>query len=149
MGCWPRVTSAGKLAVLFRVRSRRRCVLVWLKVSVFTSGYDRPGANLQGEEIMSRQRNSWSLGRRGVIAAAAGATALCLFAGGTAWAATTPIEVLKEMPAKGSVRQGDVVYVDDGRCPAGEVKKITGGNQKTGVGRQVECVKRPHTTSEP
>lgn len=47
------------------------------------------------------------------------------------------------MPAKGSVRQGDVVYVDDGRCPAGEVRKITGGNQMTGVARKVECVKRP------
>jgi len=55
---------------------------------------------------------------------------------------TAPV-VLKEMPAKGVLRLGEVIYVDDGKCPVGEVKKITGGNQKTGVGRQVECVKRP------
>lgn len=40
-------------------------------------------------------------------------------------------------------------YVDDGRCPAGEVKKITRGNQKTGFARQVECVKRPRSATEP
>lgn len=50
--------------------------------------------------------------------------------------------VLKEMPGKGVLRLGEV-YVDDGRYPVGEVKRITGGNQKTGVARQVECVKRP------
>ena len=58
-------------------------------------------------------------------------------------AANTALVVLKEMPAKGVLRLGEVIYVDDGKCPVGEVKKITGGNQKTGVGRQVECVKRP------
>lgn len=95
---------------------------------------------------MSKRRN---VGRRGAITAVAGAAVLCLFVGGTAWGASTPVEVLKEMPPTGSVRQGDVVYVDDGRCPAGEVTKITGGNRKTGVARQVECVKRPRATSEP
>lgn len=61
----------------------------------------------------------------------------------TGAAASTAPVVLKEMPAKGVLRLGEVIYVDDGTCPAGEVKKITGGNQKTGVARQVECVKRP------
>lgn len=51
--------------------------------------------------------------------------------------------MLKEEPAKGVLRVGEVVYVDDGSCPAGEVKKITGGNQKAGKTRLVECVKRP------
>ena len=58
-------------------------------------------------------------------------------------AANTALVVLKEMPAKGLLRLGEVIYVDDGKCPAGEVTKITGGNQKAGVARQVECVKRP------
>lgn len=98
---------------------------------------------------MSKQCQAWNLGPRGPIPATVGAAVLCLFVGGTTWAASTPVEVLKEMPPTGSVRQGDVVYVDDGRCPAGEVKKITGGNQKTGVARQVECVKKPRATSEP
>ena len=51
--------------------------------------------------------------------------------------------VLKEMPAKGTVRKGEVIYVDDGQCPAGEVKRIVGGHQKSGESRQVECVKKP------
>lgn len=61
----------------------------------------------------------------------------------TATAAPTAPVVLKEMPAKGALRLGEVIYVDDGKCPAGEVTKITGGNQKAGVARQVECVRRP------
>lgn len=53
------------------------------------------------------------------------------------------IEILKEEPANLALRKGQVVYVDDGKCPAGEIKKLTGGNQAAGVKRQVECVKRP------
>lgn len=58
-------------------------------------------------------------------------------------AASAPIEYLKVEPAKGAVRRGEVVYVDDGTCPAGEVKKIIGGSQMAGAPRQVMCVKRP------
>ncbi|RYF31869.1 MAG: hypothetical protein EOO26_12690 [Comamonadaceae bacterium] len=61
--------------------------------------------------------------------------------GATAGAQST--EPLKEEPANLSLRKGQVVYVDDGKCPAGEIKRITGGNQAAGVKRQVECVKRP------
>ena len=58
-------------------------------------------------------------------------------------AASAPTEILKEMPADGVVRRGHIVYVDDGKCPAGEVKKIVGGDRQAGVKRQVSCVKRP------
>lgn len=92
------------------------------------------------------QCNGRHIGPRGALQAAA---ALFLFAAGATWAASAPIDVLKEMPQNGTVRQGDVVYVDDGRCPVGEIKKITGGNQKTGVARQVVCVKRPRTDGQP
>lgn len=51
--------------------------------------------------------------------------------------------LLRDMPAQGALRLGEVAYVDDGKCPSGQVKKVTGGNQKTGIARQVECVKRP------
>lgn len=67
----------------------------------------------------------------------------CVLASVTA--CTAPVEILKEVPANGTVRRGDVVFVDDGKCPAGEVKRIVGGNQMTGAPRQVECVKRPET----
>ena len=52
-------------------------------------------------------------------------------------------DILKEEPANLALRKGQVVYVDDGKCPAGQIKKITGGNQAAGVKRQVECVARP------
>ena len=52
-------------------------------------------------------------------------------------------EILKEEPPKNSLPRGKVVYVDDGSCPAGEIKEITGGSQDKGVPRQVRCIKRP------
>ena len=57
------------------------------------------------------------------------------------WAA---IEVLKEEPPKSALRRGEVVYVDDGTCPVGEIKEITGGNEARGIPRKVRCVKRPN-----
>jgi len=53
--------------------------------------------------------------------------------------------ILKKEPAMGSLREGQVVYVDDGTCPAGEIKKVTGGNHvKVGgtkhLERRRECV---------
>ena len=95
------------------------------------------------------QCQTWKIGLRAGTAATFGAAVLCILVAGAAGAVSAPVALLKQMPAKGTVRQGEVVYVDDGRCPSGAVKKITGGNQKAGVARQVECVKRPSTTAEP
>jgi hypothetical protein len=53
------------------------------------------------------------------------------------------VEFLKEEPPKDALRYLEVVYVDDGTCPAGEVKEITGGNSKRSIPRKVRCVKRP------
>jgi uncharacterized protein DUF6719 len=39
-----------------------------------------------------------------------------------------------------------IVYVDDGTCPQGEVKEITGGSQAKSVPRKVRCVKRPDSS---
>ena len=36
------------------------------------------------------------------------------------------VEYLKEEPPKGAIPLGKIVYVDDGTCPSGEVKEITG-----------------------
>ena len=96
---------------------------------------------------MRRRCRGMNAGSGGDFASAMGAALFGVFICGAASAVAAPVEVLKTMPAQGSVRQGDVVYVDDGRCPAGQVKKIIGGNQKTGVARQVECVKRPQGDS--
>lgn len=75
--------------------------------------------------------------RDGLIAMALG---LAVMTATTAWAA---IEILKEEPAKNALPRGKIVYVDDGTCPPGEIKEITGGNQDKGLPRQVRCVKRP------
>lgn len=96
---------------------------------------------------MRRQCKDMNAGSGGGFASMVGAALFGVFICGAASAVAAPVEVLKTMPAQGSVRQGDVVYVDDGRCPTGQVKKIIGGNQKTGVARQVECVKRPQGDS--
>lgn len=53
------------------------------------------------------------------------------------------VEYLKVEPPKGSLPYRKVVYVDDGTCPKGEVKEITGGSQEKSIPRKVRCVKRP------
>jgi hypothetical protein len=50
---------------------------------------------------------------------------------------------LKEMPKEGEIPFRKIVYVDDGKCPKGEVKEVTGGSRERAIPRQVRCVKRP------
>lgn len=50
---------------------------------------------------------------------------------------------LTKMPKGGDIPFGKIVYVDDGECPKGEVKEVTGGSQVKDVPRKVRCVKRP------
>lgn len=60
-------------------------------------------------------------------------------------------QIRSEMPASGRLPPGEVVYVDDSGCPAGQIKRVTGGGNRVygtdanqvGVPRQVECVPRP------
>ncbi|MDY8110172.1 DUF6719 family protein [Fulvimarina sp. 2208YS6-2-32] len=44
-------------------------------------------------------------------------------------------------PAAGQLKTGQTVLVDDGSCPAGQVKQVTGS--VPGVPRQKACVARP------
>ncbi len=53
-------------------------------------------------------------------------------------------DYLKEVPQPGELPRGKTVYVDDGTCPQGEVKEVTGGSKEKGVSRTVRCVKRPN-----
>ena len=53
------------------------------------------------------------------------------------------VEILKEELLKNTLRHGEIVNFDDGTCPAGEVKEITGGDQRKSIPRRVRCVKRP------
>ena len=60
-------------------------------------------------------------------------------------------QIRSEMPGPGTLRPGEVAYVDDGGCTSGQVKRVTGGGdrvygtniEKAGMARQVTCVPRP------
>ena len=55
----------------------------------------------------------------------------------------TTAELPRQMPKDGVLSPGEVVLVDDGRCPAGEVKQVTGGNKAKNIPREVKCVPKP------
>ena len=48
--------------------------------------------------------------------------------------------IFKSEPKPGTLKFGSVVYVDDGTCPEGQIKKVTGGNSKPRIKRKRECV---------
>jgi hypothetical protein len=57
--------------------------------------------------------------------------------------------VLKQEPAEGKLRAGQTVLVDDGTCPPGQIKQVTGGNNMSsgqyvggGASRQKRCIDR-------
>jgi len=49
--------------------------------------------------------------------------------------ATASAEVLKREPPMGKLMPGQIVYVDDGSCPKGQIKKVTGGDHVKVGGR--------------
>jgi hypothetical protein len=51
--------------------------------------------------------------------------------------------ILKEVPKDGEIPHGKIVLVDDGTCPRGQVKEITGGNRAKSIPRKTRCVTRP------
>ena len=63
--------------------------------------------------------------------------------------ASAGAQVLKQEPPMGSIRAGETVLVDDGKCPKGQVMAVTGGNHvkaggKSDVVRRRTCVKAPN-----
>lgn len=71
-----------------------------------------------------------------VGAAIFGAT---LFHATAAWAAVA----LTREPAEGELRLGQRVRIDDGTCPAGQVKEVTASKlTPQGIARTRVCVKR-------
>jgi uncharacterized caspase-like protein len=51
-------------------------------------------------------------------------------------------EILKQEPAVGKLPTGASVLVDDGTCPAGQIKQVVGGNIVTGQARLRSCIPR-------
>ena len=67
----------------------------------------------------------------------AATTALCLFA-----VPAMAQRVLKSMPPEGSLKPGQRVLVDDGTCPAGQIRAIVGGSFAPRLPRSDACVAR-------
>jgi hypothetical protein len=56
-------------------------------------------------------------------------------------------DILKKEPPMGALKEGQRVLVDDGSCPAGQIKEVIGGNHiKAGgykrIERQRRCIPR-------
>jgi hypothetical protein len=49
---------------------------------------------------------------------------------------------LKREPARGALREGQSVLVDDGSCPKGQIKLVTAGKQTVGTRRTRSCIRR-------
>lgn len=53
------------------------------------------------------------------------------------------VTILSREPDPGELRLGQRVYVDDGTCPAGQIKEVAGANlTASGVVRTRQCVAR-------
>lgn len=55
-----------------------------------------------------------------------------------AWKGTKSVNLLKKEPGAGKLPAGVKILVDDGTCPAGKIKQVTGGGK--GQGRQRACI---------
>ena len=72
---------------------------------------------------------------------------LCL----TVAACSAGPKILTADPPNGSLFLGQIALVDDGSCPAGQIKQVIGGSNrvygtdivKTGVSRKHSCIPRP------
>ena len=53
-------------------------------------------------------------------------------------------EIVKKEPPAGALSRGGYVYVDDGSCPKGQIKKVTAG-VFSGSGRSARAVGSPRT----
>ena len=50
----------------------------------------------------------------------------------------TNAEILKREPPMGALKEGQIVFVDDGICPSGQIKRVVGGNHvKVGGTKQI------------
>lgn len=56
--------------------------------------------------------------------------------------ACTQPEFLTEEPELGTLKVGEVVLVDDGSCPAGQIKEITAADRSIAVQRKIRCISR-------
>jgi Family of unknown function (DUF6719) len=63
-------------------------------------------------------------------------------AGVVLWAAQASATTVSKEPPNGQLRYGQRLLVDDGSCPAGQIKELVGGKSTNGVSRLRRCIKR-------
>ena len=69
--------------------------------------------------------------------------AIVLMAGAALWATSaTATTIVKQEPPAGGLRYGQRLLVDDGSCPAGQIKELVGGKSSSGVKRLRRCIHR-------
>ena len=51
-------------------------------------------------------------------------------------------QIFKSEPPPGKIAIEERIYVDDGTCPAGQIKEVIGGNPRLGTSRTRKCVVR-------
>jgi class 3 adenylate cyclase len=51
--------------------------------------------------------------------------------------------ILDKDPAPGTLAYGKKVLVNDGSCPTGQIKEVTGGNNNINIPRSNRCIDRP------
>ena len=49
-------------------------------------------------------------------------------------------EILKAEPGAGGLALGKKVLVDDGTCPKGQIKEVTGGSNTQNIARSSRCI---------
>ena len=66
-------------------------------------------------------------------------------------APASPVEILKKVPGRGQIKAGNSVFVDDGKCPSGQISQVfagagsgDSGNAHAAAGRTRKCVARPY-----
>jgi hypothetical protein len=49
-------------------------------------------------------------------------------------------QILKNDPGEGNLATGKKVLVNDGTCPSGQIKEVTGGSKTGHVARSSRCI---------
>jgi hypothetical protein len=76
-----------------------------------------------------------------------GAAALLIGASVVPAANAAPEKILPSEPAKGQLRSGDCVLVDDGSCEKGKIKRVCTGSGRNPDGTRSDAPAVPRTRS--
>jgi hypothetical protein len=125
-------------AMMWTARNQGQAIFL---ASHFTHSADRTSASRRNHRVRSLEQEAPKGGN--MIKLTVCISAFAIMGAATSATPTT----LKQEPPMGAMREGQVVLVDDGSCPAGQIKRVVGGNHtKAGGTKQIvrtsSCVGR-------